>query len=228
MTSSPQMTGDALRFMRVPPEGRTPELTAAVQAAFEKLESCVRPRWVWGRFSVFSSDSGIHIAGAEFKSADLAKLVAHSRECYLMAVTLGPEVDRQILLAQKRGMMEGLMFDACASVRADALCDQAEAAIAADLRPGEHLTMRFSPGYGDAPLSASEDIIALLDATRRIGLSLTRSLMMTPVKSVTALLGVTKREENRTRGCALCARRETCPYRGAEGCGGRGEDAAED
>ena len=131
-----------------------------------------------------------------------------------MAVTLGPEADRQILLAQKRGMMEGLMLDACASVRADALCDQAEAEIAADLRPGEHLTMRFSPGYGDAPLSASEDIIALLDATRRIGLSMTRSLMMTPVKSVTALLGVTGEEENRSRGCALCASRETCPYRG--------------
>ena len=220
MTPSPQMVGDALRFMRVPPEGRTPELTAAVQTAFEKLEGHIRPRWTWGRFPVSSAGEKLYIAGAEFRSADLAKLMTRSRDCYLMAVTLGPEADRQILLAQKRGMMEGLMLDACASVRADALCDQAEAEIAADLRPGEHLTMRFSPGYGDAPLSASEDIIALLDATRRIGLSMTRSLMMTPVKSVTALLGVTGEEENRSRGCAFCASRETCPYSGGAGCGG--------
>ncbi|MCR4819207.1 MAG: methionine synthase [Fretibacterium sp.] len=217
MTPSPRMTGDALRFMRVPPEGRTPELTAAVEAAFEKLEGHIRPRWTWGRFPVSSAGEEINIAGAEFRSADLAKLMARSKECYLMAVTLGPEADRQILLAQKRGMMEGLMLDACASVRADALCDQAEAEIAADLRPGEHLTMRFSPGYGDAPLRASEDIIALLNATRRIGLSMTRSSMMTPVKSVTALLGVTDEEECRTRGCDLCSNRENCPYRSAGG-----------
>ena len=209
----PRMVDDALRFMRVPPEGRTSELAAVVQVAFEELETALRPRWVWGRFSVSVLDEGISVAGAEFRSADLLRLMARSRECYLMAVTLGPEVDRRILLAQRRSMMEGLALDACASVRADALCDQAEEEIAADLKAGEHLTARFSPGYGDAPLSASEDIIALLDATRRIGLSMTRSLMMTPVKSVTALLGVVDREESRERGCAFCAGREGCPYR---------------
>ncbi|MCR5347492.1 MAG: methionine synthase [Fretibacterium sp.] len=213
MNPTPRMTGDALRFMRVPPEGRTPELTAAVQAAFEKLEGYVRPRWVWGRFYVSSDGEGIRIAGAEFKSRNLAKLMTRSQECCLMAVTLGPEVDRQILLAQKRGMMEGLMLDACASVRADVLCDEAQSEIAGSLRPGEHLTMRFSPGYGDAPLSVSEDIISLLDATRRIGLSMTRSLMMTPVKSITALLGITEQEEKSAGGCALCSNRDTCPYR---------------
>ena len=43
---------------------------------------------------------------------------------------------------------------------------------------------------------------------------MTRSLMMTPVKSITALLGVTEQEESRSRSCAFCEKRETCPYRG--------------
>ena len=81
--------------------------------------------------------------------------------------------------------------------------------------------MRFSPGYGDAPLSASEDLIALLDATRRIGLSMTRSYMMTPIKSITALIGISERNEDRRRDCSNCPAGPDCPYRkGGEGGGG--------
>ena len=81
--------------------------------------------------------------------------------------------------------------------------------------------MRFSPGYGDALLSASADLIALLDATRRIGLAMTRSYMMTPIKSVTALIGISDQNEDRTRDCSRCSARPDCPYRKrGESCGG--------
>ena len=130
-----------------------------------------------------------------------------------MAVTLGPEVDRRILLAQKQDMLDGMVLDACASVRADALCDEVEGEIFRELREGEHPTMRFSPGYGDAPLTASADLIALLDATRRIGLAMTRSYMMTPIKSVTALIGISDQNEDRTRDCSRCSAGPDCPYR---------------
>ncbi|MBQ6110986.1 MAG: hypothetical protein IJL01_01180 [Synergistaceae bacterium] len=52
------------------------------------------------------------------------------------------------------------------------------------------MTSRFSPGYGDLGMNVIEDIITILNATKRIGLSVTRSLMMTPVKSVTAVAGL--------------------------------------
>jgi len=131
-----------------------------------------------------------------------------------MAVTLGPEVDRQILLAQKRSIMEGLTLDACASVRADALCDQVEAEIAADLRPGEHLTMRFSPGYGDLPLETQRRLFAVLDCPRSIGLTLNDSLIMSPSKSVTALAGVSRAPgEDSSDACSSCSD-SGCPYRG--------------
>ena len=107
-----------------------------------------------------------------------------------------------------------------ARLLADALCDEEERKVAETLREGEHLTMRFSPGYGDAPLQASADVIAALDATRRIGLAMTKRFMMTPVKSVTAIIGVSLQDTDRTRGCRTCAGRETCPYRKrGEGCG---------
>ncbi len=220
MEPSPAMIDDALRFMRVPLEGRDETLVALVRETFDRLEPSVRPRTVWGRFPMTLTEEGVNVAGAEIESADLAKVMARSSECYLLAVTLGPEVDRQILLAQRRDMLRGLALDACASVRADALCDQVEGEIIADLAEGEYLTLRFSPGYGDAPLSASHEVITLLNATRRIGLSMTRSQMMTPVKSITALIGVSPQREDRARGCGQCANRDSCAYRRrGERCG---------
>ena len=222
MQATPTMVDDALRFMGVPKEARNGEMAERAYRTFELLEGFIRPRRVWGRFSVLADDRGIRLDEAvRIESGSLARLMAHSRECWVMAVTLGPEVDRRILLAQKQDMLDGMALDACASVRADVLCDEVEGEIFRELREGEHPTMRFSPGYGDAPLTASADLIALLDATRRIGLAMTRSYMMTPIKSVTALIGISDQNEDRTRDCSRCSARPDCPYRKrGESCGG--------
>ena len=222
MQATPTMVDDALRFMGVPKEARSGEMAERAYRTFELLEGFIRPRRIWGRFSVLADDRGIRLDEAvRIESGSLARLMAHSRECWVMAVTLGPEVDRRILLAQKQDMLDGMALDACASVRADVLCDEVEGEIFRELREGEHPTMRFSPGYGDAPLTASADLIALLDATRRIGLAMTRSYMMTPIKSITALIGISDRNEDRTRNCSRCAARPDCPYRKrGETCGG--------
>ena len=221
MKATATMVDDALRFMGVPREARSGELAEKVRRTFELLEGFARPRRVWGRFPVSVEGQGICLGGAvRIESGDLARLMARSRECWILAVTLGPEVDRRILLAQKRDMLDGMALDACASVRADALCDETEGEIFQELCEGEFPTLRFSPGYGDAPLAASAELIALLDATRRIGLSMTRSHMMAPVKSVTALIGISNQKEDRSRSCARCALDSACPYRKrGERCG---------
>jgi hypothetical protein len=52
---------------------------------------------------------------------------------------------------------------------------------------------------------------------KEIGVSLTGALLMTPSKSVTALVGVSdKPGECRSRGCADCSASGNCPYRAAE------------
>ena len=181
---------DALRYMRVPPEGRSGELVRTVQEAFARLEEVITPRMVWGRFRVVHIDGGIEVEGGCIWSRDIARLVARGDECYLLAATLGHEVDRQISLAQRKNMLDGIALDACASVRIDDFVDGAvKDEIIPALRDGERLTSRFSPGYGDLSMSVTEDIIAMLDATKRIGLSVTRSGMMTPIKSITAIIG---------------------------------------
>ena len=56
--------------------------------------------------------------------------------------------------------------------------------------PGETLVKRYSPGYGDFPLEAQRELLALIDAPRKVGVWLTDSLLMVPSKSGSAMIGV--------------------------------------
>ena len=182
---------DALRYMRVPPEAHNDELVLTVQNAFTKLQEFITPRFLWGRFKITHTDGGIQLEDTNIYSKDISRLTSRSNECILIAATLGHEVDRQISIAQQKNMLEGLALDSCASVMIDSCIDSfIESEIVPSLSETERLTHRFSPGYGDLSMNVTEDIIAILDATRRIGLSVTRSLMMSPVKSVTAIAGL--------------------------------------
>ena len=77
-----------------------------------------------------------------------------------------------------------------------------------------HRTDRFSPGYGDLPLDLQPALCAALDAQRRLGLTVTDSLLLNPVKSVTAVIGLSPTPQPaRIRGCGYCNFRENCQFR---------------
>ncbi len=79
---------------------------------------------------------------------------------------------------------------------------------------GLYLTGRYSPGYGDWPLTAQPALCRLLDTSRLLGLTVSPTHLLLPRKSVTALLGVSAQPVSGHRaGCGRCALRETCEYR---------------
>ncbi len=55
---------------------------------------------------------------------------------------------------------------------------------------GMSLRPRFSPGYGDLPLAVQREFMTLLDCAHLIGINLNESLLMSPSKSVTAIIGI--------------------------------------
>ncbi len=107
------------------------------------------------------------------------------------------------------------MLVALSSVAAEAMADAAEDAMRREFSGrGLFLTGRFSPGYGDYPITVQNELIRLLDAPRRIGLAATPAHLLTPRKSITAVLGAADHPvTGRKAGCAHCALREKCSYR---------------
>lgn len=53
---------------------------------------------------------------------------------------------------------------------------------------------RFSAGYGDFPLQCQIELLKMLKADKLLGITLNDSLLMTPAKSVTAVIGLKKRD----------------------------------
>lgn len=197
-----------------PGGGISPELEAQIREAYEKLKGVETPRWVWDFFDIETNRASVSFGGAFcIEGQDLAGLLKGCRRAVLMAVTLGPSVDRLINRLQATSMSEAVVLDACASTAADMFCDQAENEAARRLSCGEFLTMRFSPGYGDVPLSESAKILEALDTRKRIGLSATASGMLLPIKSITAVIGIANEKRDRTRDCSLCGANGRCHYK---------------
>lgn len=131
----------------------------------------------------------------------------------IMCATLGAEVDRLIRVAQVRDMAQAVALDALASTAIEQVCRQADEQLAEE-NGGWYLTFRFSPGYGDYPITLQKTFLRLLDAPRKIGLSVSESCLLVPAKSVTAIAGLSKTPVAKVRrGCAVCSLRETCKYR---------------
>lgn len=67
---------------------------------------------------------------------------------------------------------------------------EAEARAAVEAGGRERLLPRRSPGYDELPLALSREIIEKLDATQKIGVAVTESMLLVPTKSVTAICKV--------------------------------------
>ena len=171
-----------------------------------------RPRAVWRKFGLLEDGS---LRGTDFRpeGENVKALLQDCHEVVLMAVTLGAEIEALARRTQVRNMAEAMVLDACASAAVENLCDNFCSDLAAELSP-LHLTDRFSPGYGDLPLSQQADFFRLLDMQRRIGVALSPGGLMIPQKTVTALIGVSDRPQPMRRsGCASCQLFETCAFR---------------
>lgn len=145
-------------------------------------------------------------------SEKLARNLKGCEKVILFAATVGVEIDRLIGKYGRLSPTKALLFQAIGAERIEALCDAFCADIKKEYNTG--LEPRFSPGYGDLPLSAQKNIFAVLDPERRIGLTLNSSLLMSPSKSVTAIVGLTnKQEKTITNKCAFCDNKD-CAFRG--------------
>ena len=121
-------------------------------------------------------------------------LERHLEDCsrvVIMGITLGRGVDDMLRHIQIGDMEMALYFDSGASILAEYAADMYEEEIRKGL-PEEtpYMTGRFSPGYGDLPLEYQKTMIRQLDAERRLGLTLNENDLMIPMKSITAIAGI--------------------------------------
>jgi len=167
----------------------------------------------YARFPVVRRGDALDLSFACTASEKLSINLRGCDEIVLMAATVGLEMDRLIARASAASPARALMLQAIGAECIEALCDLFCSDLAQKLRSeGLCLRPRFSPGYGDLPLDMQRRIFDALDCSRRIGLTLNSSLLMSPSKSVTAIIGLSRDECTGPMGCAACGQ-INCAYR---------------
>ena len=129
-------------------------------------------------------------AGIKVSSGNLLKNLDGCAEIVLMAVTLGPAPDMLVRRAEVRDMLKAYTYQAVGAAMAEAWCDD-----------------------GDFSLEVQKDFERILEMPKTVGITLSDSLLMTPTKSITAVVGLTEIDSNCEKsGCEQCSMAGKCAY----------------
>ena len=180
---------EILRYAGV--RGEAPELENVMHRCLDEAAGQLTYRVCWREFDIAFHDGGTDLGFAWTDSADLARNLRGCERAVVFGATVGLELDRLIARYSRLSPAKAVMLQAIGAERIEALCDEFCRQLGESERQrGCTLRPRFSPGYGDLPLGLQRDIFAALNCQKAIGLTLNESLLMSPTKSVTAIVGI--------------------------------------
>ena len=164
---------------------------ALLQACLAELSDQAVFRVCYREFPISCEGDTVDLSFAKVTSPALARCLAGCGSAVVFAATVGTAIDRLITRYSAVSPARALLLDAIGTERVEALCDVFCRELAAEKGSlGLCTRPRFSPGYGDLALSLQREIFGVLDCPRKIGLSLGQDLIMSPSKSVTAIVGI--------------------------------------
>ncbi|MBO7482425.1 MAG: Vitamin B12 dependent methionine synthase activation subunit [Kiritimatiellae bacterium] len=181
---------EALRYMRMGAATPDDEMLRRLEKVERDVLASVRPASC--REMVAVSDAGpeaVRVGPLLLPGRDLRRALAGCGRAFLFAATLGAGVDAYLRRCGQTSAADLVMAQGVATALIEAYCDECCRDMASSLG-GAALAPRFSPGYGDLPLSVQRPLLEALDASRRAGVALTDSFLMVPSKSVSAIVGV--------------------------------------
>ena len=208
-------TKEAVRYLGYGRNAADEKTLALIEDAFAELERTVSLKSVWRIFDLEQTVDGKNIIGnMEIESNSLTRNLKGCVKAVLFGATLGAGTDRLIARISLSDMAKAVVIQSCAAVLLEEYCDERQVAIGEELEAeGLFLRPRFSPGYGDFDITYQQPLMRMLDCAKTIGLTMTDSFMMTPAKSVTALIGASPvKERCPVAGCEACGKTD-CEYR---------------
>ena len=224
---------EALRYIGHTGQEVSPELDARIDQAIAHCERSSKPAFAYRIFPVeraVDAASAADLAGSaspanaaspiRLKHAmlalDGADIRTHLQGAVAVGVlvcTLGLANEREMRRQQSANSLDALVYSAASSSLVECVADICEAHIAADAAATGLITnSRFSPGYGDLPLSLQPAILAALDATKQLGVSVNEANLLVPAKSTTALIGLFDHADNVHNVKLTCAGCTCAPH----------------
>lgn len=196
----------------------SPGRKAAFQQALVEIAASMQPAAVWDCLPVkeFLHEKVVLANGVRLGGGPVVEVVSGAEELIVAVCTLGPETDRRIAEYQKnREIFKALVLDELASWALDMtrqqLCRELEASLAQE---GKRASAPLSPGESTWSIKEQRILFELVDAGA-IGVSLSPTMVMRPLKSLSMILGAGRYPmgvEGATN-CDFCTMKERCANR---------------
>lgn len=205
---------EIMRYAGIDPNNKDfPE--EVIQKAIREALSLAEPKGIWQILS-YDPENGI-IKGEPFftlQGNSIKKHLSKSASVAVMSVTVGKEIEIISDAYFKDGnYTQGLLLDAAATAATEHLADQVDDYIQEEAaRNGQKTVWRFSPGYGDWPVTQQKELCRLIH-TEEIGIRVTDHSMLQPRKSITAIIGFSAcRQKPVPQKCHTCQLKR-CSFR---------------
>lgn len=211
---------EALRYAGYAGIEETPavrEHARELAAAAEGVE-CAR-----GAFRIFpvgkADENGVRVPGARLAlpGRSIADYLDGACAVCLLAVTMGAAADERLRAFGDASRVDGVLYGAVLADLVEDAANQLEARVRREaFDRGWYANDRYSPGYGDLPLSVHPAFLAALDAGAVLGMRTVDGGFLAPSRSITAVVGLFADPPARAKlGCAWCAARPYCTIRAA-------------
>lgn len=170
---------------------KDPELASSMEKALSLINGALSFRVGFVVVPLSWDEDGFPVFPFEQRSEKLKKNLEGCDRAVLFAATIGSGIDRLIRRYEKADPKMGLLLQGLGAERVESLCDAFNDEVKEICKEtGRETHMRYSPGYGDLPIEVQKVFLPLLDAERRLGITLSESCLMAPSKSVTAIIGI--------------------------------------
>jgi hypothetical protein len=195
-----------------------PKVRAAWAAALDGATNLIRPAAAWDTFAIkeFRHERLVLVNGTRIGGGPVASVVAGANELAVGVCTVGGAISSRITELQAEGQrLQAMFLDDLASWAVDQvrqqLCHGIE--VSAQGR-GWRASASLSPGESEWSVGEQSIIFGLLD-TQPIGVVLRESLVMSPIKSLSLILGLGPGPlgVEGASNCDFCTLRERCNYR---------------
>ncbi len=196
----------ALKYLGYGNQEPSIEISNLLDECIEEIKKVSDPKVTVQKFHLERNPLRIAETGDEIKGKQMEELLEGCEECLLIGCTLGIAMERKIKFYSKLNMTKSMIMDAAASAYLEQFCDDYEMGLGYSDR-----TYRACPGYGDFPLEFNKRIAAILDISKKIGVTITPNHLLIPQKSMLGLIGIGSKRQKKS--CGDCVMKEDCPFR---------------
>lgn len=211
---------DILIGQGIDPAKASALLNRTAAEILDEANSLLKPAALYGTLPVTDfQHEEITFAGGTFSGSLVARAFAGASKLTLALCTIGSELEERTAELMNADMIHGIALDGAGTAAVGKLSRMIKEEIVYNAeKNGFKAGMKANPGQEGWPIWQQQTFFSLVPA-EKIGVTLNKSCLMIPRKSVSFVIGYGERMCAESVPCDFCSKREECQW----GSGSAGE-----